>query len=81
MCTPPRQRRQHYNISVNEAQPRSEHNAQLYLRMSRRNWRQFVALHVRKLASGSGVSGISHNVTLLSPQHRLNFALLQLLLE
>ena len=49
--------------------------------MSRRNWRQFVALDVSKLASGSGGSGIGHNVTLRSPQHRLNFGLLQLLLD
>ena len=59
----------------------AKHNAQLYLRMSRRNWRQFVALDVSKLASGSDGSGIGHNVTLQSPQHRLNFGLLQLLLD
>jgi len=59
----------------------AKHNEQLYLRMSHRNWRQFVALDVSKLASGSGGSGIGHNVTLRSPQHRLNFSLLQLLLR
>ena len=59
----------------------AKHNTHLYLRMSRRNWRQFVALHVSKLASGSGGSEIGHNVTLPAPGNRLNFALLQVLLD
>ena len=49
--------------------------------LSRRNWRQFVALDVSKLASSFGGSAIGHNVTLRSPQHRLNFGLLQVPLD
>ena len=59
----------------------AKHNVQLYLWMSRRNWRQFVALDVSKPASGSGGSGIGHNVTLPSLQRRLSVGLLQLLLD